>query len=83
MIEAIKWVSLGVLGIVFYAFAGMMTYHYHETLYPGGHPNPKATLDDHRDHGHRPELNYSEIVGIVWPFGLPATLGVHAARLIK
>lgn len=84
MTKAIKWVSLGVLGIVFYTFAGMMTYRYHEMLYPGATPDTRALWPGHETHGH--ELhnpNVSKGVGVLWPIGLPITLGLHAARLVK
>ncbi len=68
MIKIIKWVNLGALGIVFYAFAGTMTYRYHEGLFPGSDDNSP---------------NASKILGVLWPAGLPMTAGLHAARLIK
>ena len=70
MIKIIKWISLGILGITFYTFAGVMTYRYHEVFYPGGSTNNSNS-------------NASELIGLFWPIGLPATIGIHAARLIK
>ena len=74
MTKAIKWVSLGALCIVTYAFAGALTYRYHESLYPGSDSAMLAC-------GER--NNGSIELGVFWPIGLPVTLGLHAARLVK
>ena len=81
--RGVKYGALIALFIVAYTFVGVMTYRYHERLYPGGRPNAKATWDSHLGYGHPSEVDSSPWVGIAWPIGLPVTFGLHAARLVK
>ena len=71
--RGVKYGALIAMFIAAYAFTGMVTYSYHERLFPGaGWVWNAADSDD-----------WSKLVGTLWPIGLPVTLGLHAARLVK
>ena len=72
--RGVKYGALIALFIVAYVFMGAMTYRYHESLYPGS--DSVMTCSDDPNNG-------SVELGVFWPIGLPVTLGLHAARLVK
>ena len=71
--RGVKYGALIALFIMAYTFMGVVTYRYHEGLFPGAGLVWNAADSD----------NWSAAVGAFWPIGLPMTLGIHAAGLVE
>ena len=71
MIKAVKIIGLIIAGLVLYGTGSGLTYRLHESRWPG--PGPYRHNCEEPDNG-------SLLVAVVWPVGLPITLGILTAE---